>query len=368
MKSLIKKQNVEVFDLSMPSQHNFVLANGVIAHNCSHSVGYGLITYAGLFLRHNYPLEWWASILQNAKEKEISGKLWPHVKDLVAAPDINLSTDEMEIDYANHKIRAKLGVIRGIAAATINPIVEGRPYLNIQDFVDRDVAGPGLSRKLTHVGVLDSLYPPKLNLLQKLQLLEDAQEVKKFNKKLQVAKEAGKTIKQTEPKKGEVPEEYLEVEKDPMKNAAIKKSILPTLLVGLYDLGKMHSKCIIGRSRPSKLMTSPNEVQSLLVSGEMLQRLDEMKGERVPKDQFVAVTCFIVATRVFDYQKNTKSAITITMDCDGFVAEHVLWPDYFSHQLVYPQELAKGQICTVFLKKRAGKGDPCTIQEIVIEA
>lgn len=331
--------------------------------NLSHSLAYALITYAGIFLKHNYPLEWWTAILSNAKQNEITGKLWPHVKHLLASPDINLSSDEMEIDYANNKIRSKLGVIRGMGEKSIDPIVSGRPYKDIQDFVNREVAGPGLTRKLTHVGVLDSLYPPKLGLLEKLQLFEDALETKKFNK----AKSEGKLIKQLEPKKGQIPEEYLNIEKDPMKNAAVQKSILPSLLVGLHDLGRHYSKCITAQHKPSRMMTSPNGQQVLLVTGEMLQRLDEMQGDLVPKDAYIAVTAFIVDTEVFDYKKNTKQALKAILDSDSYISEKVLWPDYFNGELNYPKELKKGSICTVFLKKRANKNDPCSITEIVIE-
>lgn len=346
-----------------------IVTFGRYAFNKSHGISYSYITYACMFLKHHYGLEFWAAILSNAKEKEISGKLWPHVKHLVAAPDINLSTDEMEIDYANHKIRAKLGVIRGMGTTTIEPIVAGRPYKNIQDFVNREVAGPGLSRKLIHVGVLDSLFPPKSPLLDKLQLFEDALEVKKFTKKSIKAEEEDIKMKQVEPKKGVVPEEYVNIEKDPLNNAAVRKSILPSLLVGLYDLGRNHSKCITGRSRPSKIMTSPiagDEV--LLITGEMLDRLNEMPGEAVPQDKLVAAVGFIVETRIFDYKKNTKQALKVVADFDGIVKELVLWPDYFTSQLTYPAELKKGNICTLFLKKRANKSDACSIQEIVIEA
>lgn len=342
-----------------------IVTFGRYAFNKSHGIAYAHITYACMFLKHHYNLEFWAAILDNAKEKEITGKLWPHVKFLLASPDINLSSDKMEIDYANHKIRAKLGVIRGMGAATIDPIVAGRPYKDIQDFVNRDVAGPALTRKLTHVGVLDSLYPPKLELLQKLQLFEDALEIKKFKNK---PSKIGKDGKIPEPKKGEIPEEYLHIEENPMKNAAIKKSILPSLLVGLHDLGKNHSKCIVGRAKPSKLMTDHNDKEVLLLSGEGLQRLNELPGEAVPKDGYAAVTAFIISTDVFDYKKNTKQALKVIMDCDGFVSEFVMWPDYFTQTLEYPKELKKGNICTVFLKKRAGNDDPCSIQSIVIEA
>lgn len=368
IKRILNKKIEPVYDLEMPSFHNFILENGTIAHNCSHSTGYALTTYAGIFLRHNYPLEWWSAILTNAKEREITGKLWPHVKHLLAPPDINLSSDQMEIDYANKKIRAKLGVIRGMGEKSIDPLVQGRPYKDIQDFVNRDVAGPSLSRKLIHVGVLDSLFPPMSTLLEKLQFFEDAIEVRKYNQKKDKAEKEGKVVRQLEPSKGKIPEEYLRIEEDPMRNAAIKKSILPSLLVGLYDLGRNHSKCVIGRSKPSKIMNSPNGSEALLVTGEMLERLNSMGAESVAEDKTVAAIGYVVETKVFDYKKNTRQALKVVADFDGLVKELVLWPDYYSGILEYPKEIKKGNIATFFLKKRANKDGDCSITEIVIEA
>ena len=345
-----------------------IVTFGRYAFNKSHGISYSYITYACMFLKHHYNIEFWTAILTNAKEKEISGKLWPHIKHLLAPPDINLSSDEMEIDYANHKIRAKLGVVRGMGDKSIDPIVANRPYNDITDFVDKEVAGPGLTRKLIHVGVLDSLFPPKTDLLQKLQMFEDAVETRKFNKYSEKVQKEGKTTRAKVPKKGTIPDEYLNIEKDPMKNAAIKKSILPSLLVGLHDLGRHHSKCIKGKTLPSKIMTNSVGQEVLLVTGEFLQRLDEMPGESTPRDAYVAATAFVVETSVFDYQKNTKQALKVILDIDGVVGERVLWPDYFSGVLEYPKELSKGNIVTVFLKKRAGKSEPCSITEIVIEA
>lgn len=93
-----------------------------------------------------------------------------------------------------------------------------------------------------------------------------------------------------------------------------------------------------------------------------------MEAERVPKDFYVAVTAFVVETSIFDYQKNTKQALKVIMDCDSYVSEKVLWPSFYTQTLTYPKELTKGNICTIFLKKRAGKNDPCMITDIVIEA
>ncbi len=357
-----------------------IVTFGRYAFNKSHGISYSYITYACMFLKHHYNLEFWAAILTNAKEKEITGKLWPHVKDLVAPPDINLSTDEMEIDYANHKIRAKFSIIRGLGDKSIDPIVQNRPYRDIQDFVNKDVAGPSLSRKLIHVGVLDSLFPPKLPLLDKLQLFEDAVEIKKFNNKIQKSKESGKLLKQLQPNKGEIPKEYLTVENNPLKNAKIKKSILPSLLVGLRDLGLKHSSCLKEKGYPKifspqqryQLKDSPGTIISdndlyFLMTGEGLRRLDESDGEVLAEDAHIAVMAFIVDVKVFDYKKNTKQALKLIIDCDSYVSEKVLWPNYFTGELNYPPELTKGNIVTLFLKKRAGKSDPCSITDIVIE-
>jgi hypothetical protein len=106
----------------------------------------------------------------------------------------------------------------------------------------------------------------------------------------------------------------------------------------------------------------------LLVTGEFLQRLDEMPGASTPKDSYVAVTAFIVETAIQDYKKNTKQMLKVVMDVDGYVKEHVLWPNYFTNTLNYPSNFKKGVIATIFLKKRANKDGDCSITDIVIEA
>lgn len=362
-----------------------IVTFGRYAFNKSHAVSYAFTTYACIFLKHNYNLEFWTAVLSNAKEKEISGKLWPHVKHLVSSPDINLSTDEMEIDYANGKIRAKLGVVKGMAAATIDPIVAGRPYKDIEDFVNKEVAGDSVTRKLIHVGVLDSLFPPKLELLQKMQMFEDLLELNKFNKKVEKAPKEGKKIRIEEPNKGIIKEEYLEIEKYPLKNAAVQKSILPSLLVGLRNLGMDHStlmdrkadfkKAVMTKKGRKKRKDNPNVKlrfdegdHVMLMSGEESEFIDKKTSNDMDKDIEFAVFGYVVGTSIFDYSQNTKQALKVIIDVDGYVKEHVMWQNYFSKKLEYPTELKKGNICMFFMKKRQGSGDPAVIEEILIEA
>lgn len=328
-----------------------------------HAVEYAHITYACMFLKHFYPLEWWAAILTNATEQEITGKFWPFVKDIVSPPDINLSGDTMAVDYANGKLRSKLGIIRGMGEKTIDPIVNGRPYADIQDYVNKEVAGDSLSNKLIHVGVLDSLFPPKSGLLEKLKLYQQAVQNKAFADKVAKAQAEGKKIRALGPKEAVIPEEYVDLH--PIKDVAMRKSVLPSLPVDLYALGARYSKVLDSFSDRPAVM-SKNGYRTLLLNGEKLRRLDELEGTKVDEDIYVAATCFVLEAKEFAYAKNTKRALKMILDADGYVSEKVLWPEYESGNLVYPSTLKKGAIATVFFRKKVGRKD-MSIMNVVVE-
>lgn len=328
-----------------------------------HAVEYAHITYACMFLKHFYPLEWWAAILTNATEQEITGKFWPFVKDIVSPPDINLSSDTMAVDYANGLIRSKMGIIRGMGEKTIEPIVNGRPYADIQDYVNKEVAGDSLTHKLIHVGVLDSLFPPKSNLLEKLKMYQQAVQNKAFADKVAKAQAEGRKLRALAPKEAVIPEEYVNLH--PVQDVAMRKAVLPSLPVDLFALGAKYSKVLDSFSdRPA--VTSKNGYKTLLLSGERLRRLDELEGTKVDDDIYVAATCFIIEAKEFAYAKNTKRALKMIVDADGYVSEKVLWPEYESGNLVYPSTLKKGAIATIFFRKKVGRKD-MSIMNVVVE-
>jgi hypothetical protein len=314
-------------------------------------------------LKHYYSLEWWAAILTNATEQEITGKFWPFVKDIVSPPDINLSGDTMAVDYANGKLRSKLGIIRGMGEKTIDPIVEGRQYADIQDYVNKEVAGESLTHKLIHVGVLDSLFPPKSRLSEKLRLYQQAVQNKAYADKVKKAQSEGKKLRALGPKEAVIPEEYIDLH--PVKDVAMRKAVLPSLPVDLYALGAKYSKVLAPFSdRPA--VTSKNGYRTLLLSGEKLRRLDELEGHKLEEDMYVAATCFVLEAKEFAYAKNTKRALKMILDADGYVSEKVLWPEYESGNLVYPSTLKKGAIATVFFRKKVGRKD-MSIMNVVVE-
>jgi DNA polymerase III alpha subunit/intein/homing endonuclease len=328
-----------------------------------HAVEYAHITYACMFLKHYYSLEWWAAVLTNATEQEITGKFWPFVKDIVSPPDINLSCDTMAVDYANGKLRSKLGIIRGMGDKTIDPIVEGRQYADIQDYVNKEVAGESLTHKLIHVGVLDSLFPPKSNLLEKLKLYQQAVQNKAYADKVKKAQSEGKKLSALGPKEAIIPEGYIDLH--PIKDVAMRKSVLPSLPVDLYALGARYSRVLAPFSnKPS--VTSRNGYRTLLLSGEKLRRLDELEVHKIKDDMYVASTCYVLEAKEFPYANNTKRALKMILDADGYVSEKVLWPEYESGNLIYPSTFKKGCIATIFFRKKVGRKD-MSVMNIVVE-
>ncbi len=331
-----------------------------------HSYEYSKITYACMFLRHYYKLAWWSAVLTNADQKEITGVFWPHVKHLIAPPDINISTDIMEPDYEKGLIRSKLGVIKGMAEATTEPIVAARPYSSIQDFVDKDVAGPSLSHKLIHIGVLDSLFKPNMSLEEKLKAYEDAVEIKRYQTKVAIAQQEGKKIKLTQPKPGTIPSQYVNLH--PLKDAAMKKNTLPTLPLDLQSLGAKYSKIRDPESVKPKVLDLKWNKSIFLVDGPTIEYLDAATLDQDDNDVYVAATCYIIECKEFSYSKGTKRALKLIVDCGGgSISEKVLWSDYSTGDLIYPKELKKGSIATIFFRKRAAKGGIMNVTQIVVE-
>jgi DNA-directed DNA polymerase III PolC len=332
-----------------------------------HSYEYAMITYACMFLRHNYSLDWWSSVLTNASEKEVTGKFWPYVKHLIAPPDINLSSDTMVPDYKNNKIRAKLGIIRGMGDKTIDPIVQNRPYKDIQDFVNKEVSGPSLAHKLTHVGILDSLYRPNMSLVEKLKAYEDAVQVKKFNEKKLTAEKDGKKTRAIQPNEGKVPEMYVNIH--PLKDAAMKKAVLPTLPIDLYSIGCKYSKALSKSPGKPKVYDIKWDKSIFLEDAPTIEKLDNLDGMKVEKDIYVASTCYVIEAKEFSYSKGVKRALKLTLDFgNGYIKEKVLWPDYNTGNLEYDPGVTKGKIVTVFLRKKALKAGDMNITQIIVES
>ncbi|WLR90869.1 DNA polymerase III subunit alpha [Shinella zoogloeoides] len=109
--------------------------------NKSHSVEYTLISYQSMWLKTNYPVEFFAAALSLMDEDKLPGI----IKDAsrfgidVSMPDINISTDRFEI-ATDVRLVIPFQRIKGISGNTTGAILEARksgPFKNKADFLAR---------------------------------------------------------------------------------------------------------------------------------------------------------------------------------------------------------------------------------------
>ena len=134
--------------------------------NKSHSVEYTLISYQSMWLKTNYPVEFYAAALSLFPEE----KLTQIIRDAksfqidVSMPDINISTHRFEI-ATDVRLVIPLQRIKGISANTTNAILEARkagPFKDKADMiarVERRKCNVSHQDKLDKVGAFARLEP-----------------------------------------------------------------------------------------------------------------------------------------------------------------------------------------------------------------
>ena len=150
----------EVYDIEVPKYHNFILGNGAIAHNCSHSIAYGLITYETAWLKANFPGEFYAALLSHEVNQD---KINTIITEAKAAgikflpPDVNESTSNFKlIDPTT--IVYSLTCMKGVGEAAVEKIIKGRPYKNMIDFIGRAEVNSSVTNILIKSGAFDLAF------------------------------------------------------------------------------------------------------------------------------------------------------------------------------------------------------------------
>lgn len=108
IKSMKLKEVTQVYDMEIPKNHNFILENGVIAHNCSYSI----VAYNGAYIKYHYPLHFYLGELSIRTDDDLK-ELADECRELILPVDIHKSHHSMwTID--NHKLRPPLSLIKGV--------------------------------------------------------------------------------------------------------------------------------------------------------------------------------------------------------------------------------------------------------------
>lgn len=360
---------------------------GGYGFNKSHAVAYAMIAYACAYLKHHYKLEWWAAVLSNAPEKEITETLWPHVRNILSAPDINLSKEKMVIDYEGGTIRNKLSILRGLGEKAANKIMDGRPYKDIHDFVNKKTCGAALTRKLIHIGVLDSIFEPNIPIMDKMQIFENAVEELKYRDKIHkksegeidvtlpideliaAAKIHPKTKRCTNKvKEGVVDSQYIFM--NPIKDYILKKSTFPTMPMNLHEIIKDSARSInVMTAGETSFCIDRYGKQVRFINGKTFQKIKNLPVQ--PGSEKIVHFCttgYVIEAKEFAYKDGERKALKMNVDIDGFLEEFVVWPDYETGVLEYDENIQKGSVVFLFMYRNMGKTKYHTnIDNVIVE-
>ena len=172
-----------VYDLGVALDHNFLLANGMVASNCfnkSHSTAYAYVTYQTAYLKANYPVEYMSALLtassgiqdkvdryrENAQKMGIT----------ILPPDINRSEEDF-IPLDDKNILFGLSAVKNLGQGAIENILAARidgNFKSLADFCER-VELRTVNRRaletLIYCGAFDLIQPNRRQLINDLDVV-----------------------------------------------------------------------------------------------------------------------------------------------------------------------------------------------------
>ena len=174
----------EVYDIGVVRDHNFVLANGMVASNCfnkSHSTAYAYVTYQTAYLKANYPVEYMSALLtassgiqdkvdryrENAQKMGIT----------ILPPDINRSEEDF-LPLNDREILFGLSAVKNLGQGAIDNILNARSadgnFKSLADFCER-VELRTVNRRaletLIYCGAFDLVQPNRKQLINDIDVV-----------------------------------------------------------------------------------------------------------------------------------------------------------------------------------------------------
>ncbi len=372
---------VHMYDLEVAHpKHNFLLSNGVVTSN-SHAVCYVVIGYACAFLKHHYPLEWWTAVLRHAKKEELTEKFWKHCGHLIAMPDISRSRENFEIE--GDKIRCPLTLMKGAGEAVQKELALYLPITSLEDLITKVDArrikegvpeviqlktktktvihkartniGDGFMCKLITVGAADSLFPPEMCLLDRLQHYYKV-----------ACTIRGEINKKTDQPRKTVPKKYREL--NVLEAFQLQKKLLPAFskelfptLVEIEQPGFRHT----GRSWVYKPPGQHREY--IVVSPEGLHTLENLSPWPHGQKHVVAFAAYVQSYERKRARADGRERAQVELDIAGEHRTWMLWPAGKEDRDIpvqYQRDLTGAIVMVLAQKYREDK--PFSVQDLIV--
>lgn len=192
MVKIVSRQKVKtenVYDIGVTKDHNFVLANELVASNCfnkSHSTAYAYVAYQTAYLKANYPVEYMSALLTaNSSDQDKVQKYIANCQKFnieVEPPNINQS----EVDFTplpkivtggtKDKILFGLSAVKNVGDGAIEAMLkarkEGGEFKSLADLCDRVNLNALNSRTLESLikcGAFDKIESNRHQLIKDLE-------------------------------------------------------------------------------------------------------------------------------------------------------------------------------------------------------
>ena len=143
-------------------------ASGSYSFNCAHSYGYGVVTFWTAYMKAHYPVEYYAACMTTVG----SDKAILYIREAkrrgirIVPPALSSLSGEYTI-VSDNEIAFGLTNVKQVGGKAIEKILEGMPYKDFEDFVDRSGANSRVIKQLIQGGIFREIYPNRRELMMR---------------------------------------------------------------------------------------------------------------------------------------------------------------------------------------------------------